>query len=582
VGGLSSDYRPVGRTLLLAALLITPLAATRAGAQPGLALALEPMVSGLARPLAVADPGDGSGRLFIAQQAGLIRIWDGSQLLPTPFLDLTSLTNCCVGTGLLGLAFDPDYTANGHVYVSYTDLSDNSVIARYSVSVADPDVADPASATILLQVDQPSTSHNNDHLAFGPDGYLYISMGDGGGAGGRASAQDPTSLLGKMLRIDPHGDDFPEPDRNYAIPPDNPFVGDPSAREEIWALGLRNPWRYSFDRESGDLWIGDVGAASLEEVDFQPATGPGGENYGWGIMEGTSCVQPPEDCNDGSLTLPVLEYGHELGCAVTGGYRYRGGLEPRLRGVYLYGDFCSGTIWGTVPRCDGMGEEARELLASGLSISSFGEDESGEVYVVHIHNVDGGVFRLVTAGGGGPDLDSSAPILDFGTPAPGAPVSLPLTLTNNNPGPAAAILERIALSDTVRFTLDLEAGASPCGPVPICLPPGVSCTAEVDFSSLGGSFDERLSGRGNFDALDLPLSAEVPCGGPEDLTVDNLTIDSTAELVGCRSVTVGPGVVLEASSDTAIRAGRYTQLVDGLTVRSGARLRIESDPSLRP
>ncbi len=568
-----------GPLLLLGALL--PALATPAAAQDGLALTLEPVVSGLFRPLGITHAGDGSGRLFIAEQGGRIRIWKGGQLQATPFLDLTSLVTCCSERGLLALAFHPDYAANGYFYVGYTDLGGDTVIARYSVSANNPNVADPASALRILEVAQPAANHNNDHLAFGPDGYLYLGMGDGGG-GSSARGQDLTSLLGKVLRIDPDGDDFPaDPNRNYAIPPGNPFVGVAGARDEIWAYGLRNPWRFSFDRLLGDLWLGDVGQATLEEIDHQAAASAGGENYGWAIMEGTSCFDPPTNCNDGSLTLPVLEYDHGFGCSVTGGYRYRGDREPGLRGVYLYGDFCAGTIWGTVPRCDGVWE-SRELLDSGLGISSFGEDESGEVYVADLDNNNGRVLRLARAGAGGPVLQSSASTLDFGPLPPGSLATLPLELTNGNTGPEAVVIDALEPSDSVRFGLDLGAGASPCGPPPICLPPGAGCTLGVDFSSQGGTFDERLSAVGSFDGIQVALLAEVPCGGPDDELVADLTIDSTAEFVGCTTVTVGPGVVLAATANAAFRAGGEVRLVNGVTVESGASVRIDNDPSLVP
>ena len=235
-------------------------------------------------------------------------------------------------------------------------------------------------------MEQPFGNHNGGNLAFGPDGYLYIGAGDGGSGGDPGNrAQDKGDILGKILRIDPEGtppaepNDLCDPDAAYGIPPDNPFVGGSGDCDEIWAYGLRNPWRFSFDRETGDLWIGDVGQNAIEEIDFQPASSSGGENYGWRLMEGGTCFNPPTDCNDGSLILPVLQYSHgsdPCSGSVTGGYRYRGDLYPQLRGVYFYGDFCKGTLRGTVPRCDGVWEP-RILLNAGFLISAFGEDEMG-------------------------------------------------------------------------------------------------------------------------------------------------------------------------------------------------------------
>ena len=355
-------------------------------------LELELLAEGLSQPLGLTHAGDGSGRLFILEQAGRILIHDGTGVLATPFLDLSSRVGCCGERGLLGLAFHPDYAANGFLFVDYTDSSGRTIISRFAVS-ADPNRADASSETEVLSFAQPFANHNGGQLAFGPDGYLYIGSGDGGGGGDQQNnGQQLDTLLGKILRIDVDG--LP-----LAIPPDNPFVGDPAARDEIWAYGLRNPWRFSFDRHTGDLFIADVGQERREEVDFQGAGSPGGENYGWRRMEGSLCFQPSSGCNDGSLVLPILEYDHGLGCSVTGGYVYRGEAAPGLRGTYLFGDFCSGRIWGATPGASGVWS-AVELADTELSISSFGEDEAGELYVV---DLAGAVYRL-----------SSPPILTDG------------------------------------------------------------------------------------------------------------------------------------------------------------------------
>ena len=339
---------------------------------------LESVVSGLDSPIAVKHAGDGSGNLFIVEQGGRVLIYDGNQLLPTAFLDISSLVLCCGERGLLDIAFHPDYLTNGFFYVHYTDVSGDTVIARYSRS-ADPLIADPGSATILLTESQPASNHNGGQLEFGPDGFLYIALGDGGIAGTDPSnpAQDLTDLLGKVLRIDI---DSGTP---YAVPSDNPFVGaGGGVREEIWAYGLRNPWRFSFDRQTGDLLIADVGQNRFEEVSFQAAASSGGENYGWPLMEASSCFNPSSNCNDGSLTLPILEYDHNSGdCSITGGYRYRGSGFPQMNGVYFYGDLCTGKIWGGTADISGSWS-SRILLDTAITISTFGEDESGEVYVV--------------------------------------------------------------------------------------------------------------------------------------------------------------------------------------------------------
>jgi len=346
---------------------------------------LRPVVEGLDRPVVVAHAGDGSGRLFIVQQGGEIRIFDGAQLLPVPFLDLSSSVSSGSEQGLLGLAFHPSYETNGFLYVNLTDLAGDTQILRFTVS-ADANVADPGSAVPLLSVDQPFANHNGGQLAFGPDGKLWIGLGDGGSAGDPGNrAQSGTTLLGKILRIDV------DQGLPYAIPQDNPFVSDPAVRDEIWALGLRNPWRFSFDRLTGDLFIADVGQNAWEEVSFEPATSGGGRNYGWRRMEGAHCFNPASNCNDGSLVLPVLEYSHALGCSITGGYRYRGTGMPEHFGTYFFGDFCSGRIWGGIENAETGAWAPTELLDSDLLISTFGEDEQGELYVA---DLEGTVYRL--------------------------------------------------------------------------------------------------------------------------------------------------------------------------------------------
>ncbi len=372
----------------LLALLLLCLVAAENPAQ-GQAIALEPVVAGLERPVAVTHAGDGSERLFITLQSGRIVIHAGNQLLATPFLDIEAKVSCCGEQGLLSAAFHPDYANNGQFYVNYTDLAGDTVIARYTVS-ADANIADAASEVVVLSVVQPFVNHNGGQLKFGPDGFLYVGMGDGGSGGDPGDrAQDLGDLLGKMLRIDVDGGP------PYAIPADNPFVGVVGAREEIWAYGLRNPWRFSFDRLTGDLFVADVGQGTIEEVDFQPATSSGGENYGWQLMEGNLCFNPPIDCDDGSLVLPILEYEHLDGnCSITGGYRYRGSRYPQLNGFYFYADFCSGRIWGASR--DGSGEWGTvELLDSSILISTFGEDEAGELYLVRHNFNDGTVYRIV-------------------------------------------------------------------------------------------------------------------------------------------------------------------------------------------
>jgi glucose/arabinose dehydrogenase len=358
------------------------LAASLASAAP---VNLRPVVEGLDRPVALAHAGDGTGRLFIAQQGGEIRILDGTRLLPVPFLDLSSSVSSGSEQGLLGLAFHPNYETNGLFYVNLTDAAGDTQILRFTVS-ADANVADPGSVVPLLSVDQPFANHNGGQLVFGPDGKLWIGLGDGGSAGDPGNrAQSGSTLLGKILRIDV---DQGVP---YGIPLDNPFVADPAVRDEIWALGLRNPWRFSFDRLTGDLFIADVGQNAWEEVSFEPVTSGGGRNYGWRRMEGAHCFNPASNCDDGSLVLPILEYSHSLGCSITGGYRYRGAEMPERFGTYFFGDFCSGRIWGGIENVETGTWTSTELLDSDVLISTFGEDEQGELYVA---DLGGTLYRM--------------------------------------------------------------------------------------------------------------------------------------------------------------------------------------------
>lgn len=347
-------------------------------------LALEPVVEGgLVRADYLTHAGD--DRLFVVEQPGRIRIVKDGQLLERPFLDITDkvLTN---GNeqGLLSVAFHPDYAANGQFWVNYTRVRDGAtVIERYTVSRADPDRADAQSGKVILVVAQTEANHNGGLVKFGPDGYLYVGMGDGGGGGDRhgsiGNGQDLNALLGKILRLDVTNQD------TYAIPASNPFG------TEIWSYGWRNPWRFSFDRATDDLYLADVGQNAYEEVHFQPASSTGGENYGWRIMEGTHCFDPSQGCDQAGLVLPIAEYSHdEGGCSITGGYVYRGSQYPAMQGTYFFGDYCSGFIWSLQRSGDQW--EMTKRLESGVQISSFGEDVNGEVYVV---DHGGAIYQLV-------------------------------------------------------------------------------------------------------------------------------------------------------------------------------------------
>jgi len=331
-------------------------------------------------------PGD-ADRLFFTERDGRIRVVLDGELQAAPFVDLSSIVDSGGPEGSLGgLAFHPDYQGNGLFYVAYTNLDSDSVLAELAVT-ADPNLADFASLRILLTFAELGPTHNIGWIAFGPDGYLYVAKGDGGNNTAGVFAQDIESLFGKILRLDPCNDDFPaDPDRNYAIPPTNPFVG-VAGRDEIWALGLRNPWRCSFDRGTGDLWISDVGQSSWEEISFQPASSSGGENYGWNCMEGSSCHLTGCTCNDPTLRNPVYEYDHGTGCAVIGGYVYRGSAIPALQGLYLFADICAGKVWAY----DINDGTAVQVLANA-SPFSFGEDLDGELYLLTTFNIRKIVF----------------------------------------------------------------------------------------------------------------------------------------------------------------------------------------------
>ncbi len=365
----------------------------------------------LSAPVHLTHAGDGSGRLFIVEQSGRIRIYQSGALLPTPFLNISdrvlSPSNGGGGEeGLLSVAFPPNYTGKGYFYVYYTNLNGNNQISRFHISGANQ--ANANSEELILSLNHPTqNNHNGGQLAFGPDGYLYIGTGDGGGAGDPPNnAQNPNTLLGKILRIDVEPGQPPaitQAHRSYLplmlqggpsplayrIPSDNPFVGQSGYRQEIWALGLRNPWRFSFDRLNDDLYIADVGQSAWEEVNHQPGSSNGGENYGWRIMEGKHCYNS-QSCNQSGLTLPVWEYSHADGCSITGGFVYRGSTYPALQGIYFFADYCSGKIWGLVKET-GVWQSSL-LLDSPYNVSSFGEDEAGELYVV---DRDGNIYRVV-------------------------------------------------------------------------------------------------------------------------------------------------------------------------------------------
>jgi hypothetical protein len=358
----------------------------------GTTIKAERIASGLSNPLLVTAAPRDISRVFIVEQSGRIKIVKWGAMLPTPFLNVSSQVSCCGEQGLLGFAFHPDYVNNGRFFINYTNNAGDTVVAEHHVS-ANPDIGDTAEI-VLLTIAQPFANHNGGHLAFGPDGYLYIGTGDGGSGGDPfGNGQSLNTLLGKILRIDV---DSASP---YGIPPTNPFAGSISGLDEIWAFGIRNPWRFSFDRLNGDLYIGDVGQGRFEEVDLQPALSSGGQNYGWNVVEGNGhCYPSGSGCDQTGMTLPIHEYDHSEGCSITGGNVYRGCKMPDLRGTYFYSDYCSAWV-RTFEVSSGVAtnhqDRTADLESSGVSInsvSSFGEDARGEMYIV---DLGGEVFRIV-------------------------------------------------------------------------------------------------------------------------------------------------------------------------------------------
>jgi glucose/arabinose dehydrogenase len=363
---------------------------------------LTPVVSGLDHPVDIVNAGDGSGRLYVVEKPGRIRVVEDGALRTAPLLDLGTLVLTGDERGLLGLAFHPRFVATRFVYVDYTRKPDGAtVIARYTVPAATPNVADPASALVLLTIAQPYANHNGGALRFGPDGHLYVGTGDGGSANDPQNrAQDPQSLLGKMLRLDVDGG------TPYAIPPGNMFATGAAGRPEIWAMGLRNPWKFAFDPRDGALWIGDVGQDDREEVDAVPG-GAAPPNFGWRVLEGTRCtgLGGGPSCTAPIYTMPVAEYTHDEGCSVTGGEIYLGTALPAYAGSYLFADFCNGRMWAATGSF-AAGWTRADVGAAGFQVSSFGRDEWGDVYLADY--AGGRVLRI-----GAATTPGTLPVVEF-------------------------------------------------------------------------------------------------------------------------------------------------------------------------
>jgi glucose/arabinose dehydrogenase len=414
--GAATRKRPLGLAIAVLALVggiaaagVSPVRDARAAADPepagpdassGAVLAaptdarirIQLWVSGLSKPVFVTSANDGTGRMFIVEQTGRIKVVKSGKVLSTPFLSLAGKVSRGSEQGLLGLAFHPNFKTNRKLYVNFTNLGGDTVIREYRVSTSNPNVVLTSTARNILKISQPFSNHNGGMLAFGRDGYLYIGMGDGGGSGDPGNrAQRTDTLLGKMLRINVN---TASGSLRYGIPSTNPYVGI-AGRDEIWQRGLRNPWRWSFDRANGNLWIGDVGQNVWEEVDraTNTAAGPGrGINWGWDDLEGRHCFDPPNGCSTSGKTMPVAEYSHGGGqCAVTGGYVYRGTAIPALVGGYVFGDFCTGQIWVIAANAASPATPT-QLLNTNLLISSFGQNAAGELFVV---DLNGRIYRIL-------------------------------------------------------------------------------------------------------------------------------------------------------------------------------------------
>ena len=353
---------------------------------PWAKLKLTPFLAGFKFPVYLTNACDGSGRIFVVEKAGLIKVIRDGRVSDEPFLDIVDRVRSSDSeTGLLSVAFHPRYKENGRFFVNYTDHAGDTIVSEFNTS-ENPDKAEAASERVILKIKQPARNHNGGQLQFGPDGYLYIGMGDGGFFGDPSgNGQNMGTLLAKMLRIDVDGG------KPYRIPDDNPFMGKPGARQEIWAYGLRNPWRFSFDSETGDMYIGDVGESKWEEVDYQPQDSRGGENYGWSLLEGSYKFKLPDGYDTSGITFPAVEYSHDEGCSVTGGYVYRGKKNPGIQGTYFFSDYCTGKLWGLRKKRDGSWERAK-FLDTGLLVSSFGEDEAGEIYIIDFGR--GAIYRI--------------------------------------------------------------------------------------------------------------------------------------------------------------------------------------------
>jgi len=478
---------------------------------------LSPVVSGLSAPVAITHAGDGRNMLYITLQDGRVMIYGPTvgpgpaSLVSTPFLDISALVLSGGERGLLSVAFHPSYPTVPYVFVNYTRRGDGAtVIARYRRSASNPNTADPSSGVPLLVIAQPFSNHNGGQLQFGPDGYLYIGMGDGGSSNDpQCHAQRNNSLLGKMLRIDV--DQSVDSAPYHGIPASNPFVGSGDPPDEVWSKGLRNPWRFSFDRLTGDLVAGDVGQGLREEVNWIAAGTPGGQNFGWKVMEGTVCTTSSTStctggvlpCNDRGYTLPVLEYSHASAgrCSITGGYVYRGSRSPRLSGKYLYSDYCSGEIFAATPSAGTWATQL--LLDTNSNFTTFGEDEVGEVFVAG----SGALFRIV---------DNAAVTVSL----------IPATTTVGEASSSKAV--------SLRVTTDDGAPTAAAGSVSFATANGTA-VAGSDYTSTTGTFT---------------IPAGTPSGATLTLTVVPILEDGASEGNQTFSISIGDFTNVVAGPNT--------------------------------
>lgn len=464
------------------------------------------IAAGFARPVDIQQPDDGTNRLFIVEQAGTVRVMRDGAVVNIPVLDIRDRVTVLGGggdeRGLLGLAFPPGFQNKQYFYLNYTNRSGATTISRFRMSGAGADTAEASSEQVLLTIAQPFSNHNGGQLQFGPDGYLYVGMGDGGSANDpQGNAQNPQSLLGKMLRLDVESDLSA-----YRIPATNPFVNDLPHRREIWATGVRNPWRFSFDKATGDMWIADVGQNRAEEVNVQPAASQGGESYGWNVMEGLQCLRA--GCTPTGVR-PIHEYTRENGdVSITGGYVYRGSMSPSLRGLYIYGDYASGRIW-TLGQENGLWVNRLLMRPASFLISTFGQDRAGEVYVANLRT--GSISRIEVTG---PPRLTSSSVVNGASYVAGLTPGSAATAFVSGAKPAAGI--RQATSLPLPTTLEEISVLVNDTPAPLYAVANVNGLEQVNFQApfeLAGLTSARVAvrrGTASSAPVDVPVFTTQP------------------------------------------------------------------------